>query len=154
MKDDYSFRVSAAGDHDLKGGGEIIRSHFGGFFTPTLYGLFNFTTSKGTNVNNYLNAIADTFSGSAGDNAFDDNWTYTAAYIQDDWKPTTNLTVNLGLRYEVQAGPYQNNFDTIPLERLGAPSATVKYQAQPTPALARQEQLQRKFLRRMQGLAG
>ncbi len=43
---------------------------------------------------------------------------------------------------------------TIPLERLGAPSATVKYQAQPTPALARQEQLQRKFLRRMQGLAG
>jgi hypothetical protein len=43
---------------------------------------------------------------------------------------------------------------TIPLERLGAPSATVKYQAQPTPALARKEQLQRKFLRRMQGLAG
>jgi hypothetical protein len=43
---------------------------------------------------------------------------------------------------------------TIPLEGLGAPSATVKYQAQPTPALARQEQLQGKFLRRMQGLAG
>jgi hypothetical protein len=43
---------------------------------------------------------------------------------------------------------------TIPMERLGVPSATVKYQAQPTPALARQEHLQRKFLRRTQGLAG
>jgi hypothetical protein len=30
----------------------------------------------------------------------------------------------------------------------------VKYQAQPTPALAQQEQPQRKFLQRMQGLAG
>jgi carboxypeptidase family protein len=120
VKDDYSWRMSGGGDHDFKAGGEIIRSHFGGFFTPTLYGFFNFTENRGTNINNYLNALADTFSGSAGDNAFDDNWTYTAAYIQDDWKPTTNLTVNLGLRYEVQAGPYQNNFDTIPLERLKA----------------------------------
>jgi len=35
---------------------------------------------------------------------------------------------------------------SIPLERLGAPSAMVKYQAQPTPALAPQEQPQKKFL--------
>ncbi len=120
VKDDYSFRLTAMGDHDFKAGGEIIRSHFGGFFTPTLYGWFNFATSRGTNINNYLNALADTFSGSAGDNSFDDNWTYTAAYLQDDWKPNNRLTVNLGLRYEVHAGPYQNNFDTLALRALKA----------------------------------
>jgi outer membrane receptor protein involved in Fe transport len=119
-KDDFSFRASAMGDHEFKVGGEIIRSHFGGFFTPTLYGLFNFVQSRGSNINNYLNAIADTFSGSAGNNSFDDNWTYTAEYFQDDWKPNDRLTLNLGVRYEVQAGPYQNKFDTLPLRTLTA----------------------------------
>jgi hypothetical protein len=120
VKDDFAWRMSAAGDHDFKAGAEIIRSHYGGFFTPTLYGWFNFPKSKGTNINNYLNALADTFSGSAGDNAFDDNWTYTAEYLQDDWKMNRRLTVNLGLRYEVQAGPYQNKFDTLALRALKA----------------------------------
>jgi len=59
---------------------------------PTLYGNFNFASSRGNNLNSYLNAIADTFTGSAGNNEFDDNWTYVAGYVQDDWKPTPKLT--------------------------------------------------------------
>jgi hypothetical protein len=46
-----------AGDHDFKAG-QIIRSHYGGFFTPTLYGQFIFAQNKGSNIDNYLNAIA------------------------------------------------------------------------------------------------
>jgi outer membrane receptor protein involved in Fe transport len=120
VRDDFSWQMSAAGDHDFKAGAEILRSHYGGFFTPTLYGYFTFTKNRGTDINNYLNALADSFSGSAGNTSFDDNWTYTAEYLQDTWKVNTKLTLDLGLRYEIQAGPYGNQFDTQALRALAA----------------------------------
>ena len=120
VRDDFSFRKEGwGGDHDFKAGAEVIRSHYGGFFTPTLYGRFVFSQPL-PSLDAYLNSIADTFTGSAGDNEFDDNWTYVAAYFQDDWKPTRKLTLNLGVRYEIQYGPYDNGFDTVSLRALSA----------------------------------
>ena len=122
IRDDFSFRKTGwAGDHDFKVGGEVIRSHYGGFFTPSLYGSFTYYDRReGYTLDDYINHLADSFSGSAGDNEANDNWTYVATYFQDDWKPKTNVTVNMGLRWEMQAGPYQNNFDTPVLRYLKA----------------------------------
>ncbi|MGH9323375.1 MAG: TonB-dependent receptor [Vicinamibacteria bacterium] len=32
-----------------------------------------------------------------------------SVYFQDDWSPTSNLTLNLGLRYDLQAGPFNED---------------------------------------------
>jgi hypothetical protein len=123
LREDFSFRKEGwGGDHDFKVGAELLRSHYGGFFIPTLYGyfIFNNQIGNGRDLNAYLNGIADTFTGSAGTNEADEDWTYVAGYIQDDWKPTNRLTINLGLRYEIQTGPYDNLFDTITKQTLAA----------------------------------
>jgi hypothetical protein len=121
FKDDFAFRHSMwGGDHDIKAGAEIVRSHYGGFFIPTLYGAFYFNTPLAGGLNAYLNSVADTFTGSAGTNEADDNWTSVGIYFQDDFHPTNRLTLNLGVRYELQAGPYSNDFQTPVLEALGA----------------------------------
>jgi carboxypeptidase family protein len=120
FKDDFAFRKSMwGGDHDMKAGVEIVKSHYGGFFIPTLYGAFYFSQPLAGGLDAYLNSIADTFTGSAGTNEADDNWTSVGIYFQDDFHPTNRLTLNLGLRYELQAGPYSNDFQTPVLAALG-----------------------------------
>jgi hypothetical protein len=121
FKDDFAFRKQGwGGDHDFKVGGELVQSHYGGFFIPTLYGFFNFSSRlPGNNINAYLNSIADSFTGSAGTNEANDNWTHVGVYFQDDYHPTSRVTLNLGLRYESQAGPYSNDFQTPVLTDLG-----------------------------------
>ncbi|HUL79188.1 MAG TPA: carboxypeptidase regulatory-like domain-containing protein [Vicinamibacteria bacterium] len=123
IRDDFSFRKEGwAGDHNFKAGAEMLLSHFGGYFIPTLYGYFIFHNPipGAHSVADYENSIADTFTGSAGTNVADDNWTYVAGYIQDDWKPTPKLTLNLGLRYEIQYGPYANKFQSVGKAALAA----------------------------------
>ena len=47
FKDDFAFRKEGwGGDHDFKVGAEIVKSHYGGFFIPTLYGFFNFSQTR------------------------------------------------------------------------------------------------------------
>ncbi len=118
VRDDFSLRKTGwMGDHDMKIGGEIIRTHFGGFFIPTLYGVFRYDTDD------YQNAQATSFSGSAsnkpasqGGGGADDDWNYYAFYLQDDWKVSNKLTINAGLRYEVETGPFDVDWpDTVAL---------------------------------------
>jgi hypothetical protein len=47
-------------------------------------------------------------------------WRYDAAYFQDDWHVTPKLTLNLGVRYEVEL-PRQEKFNNQALLRLNTP---------------------------------
>ncbi len=116
------------GKHALKFGGEIHRNAFSGGAFGNARGSITFlggNTPDPSSPGNFLNTqqLEDFFSGApfkasvlSGDPRRNiHNWEY-AAFFQDDWRITRNLTLNFGLRYEFKSTPVEahnllGNFD-------------------------------------------
>jgi hypothetical protein len=75
------------------------------------YGIFNFTTSAarttGNALSDFLTGIPANMEQDTPDEAIDNSW-YTAFYVQDGYRVTPRLTLNLGLRYDVPTPPTDN----------------------------------------------
>jgi outer membrane receptor protein involved in Fe transport len=100
-----------AGKHSLKGGVDVnierIKNFFPGFFgagyTYTSYA--NFTNNV---VASYTQAFAG--DGTTGPTTFP-NFNEYGFFLQDDWRALNNLTLNFGVRYDIQQlkqGPTRN----------------------------------------------
>ena len=97
------------GKHYIKAGGEYrwVRSRFD--IDADARGLFNFS---GTFTGN---AFADYLLGDPNQETLnseldgDLRYKYYGAYINDDWKVTPKLTLNLGIRYERETAPIERN---------------------------------------------
>ena len=101
FRDDFSWHVTGMGGlgHDFKTGVNFINE-------PHLFITFN--TGKGavfyTHLTNELAGPISTVSLSDGDAAANIPTKQFAWYIQDDWRPTDRLTLNLGLRWDLVTG--------------------------------------------------
>lgn len=127
------------GKHSFKAGYEYQRVWLTVQDNPPLYGTWTFAggfsrnyannaTSESATTDNY---IADYLFGATSAYSIS---TYTVAhlrnnqhfgYLQDDWKATPKLTLNLGLRYEygspyVEAKNLQSNFDPSTVSMVSA----------------------------------
>ena len=126
------------GRHTISFGGEESLNKD---ITETLlnnYGTFSFTGAETTQKNSKVykgNALADfvlglpvTMNQDTPDNALDNSW-YTGLYFQDDYRIFPRLTLNLGLRYDLQTPPTdpQNREDTFAagVQSTVVPSAPV-----------------------------
>ena len=113
--DTFSF---LRGSHALKAGVNyrFIRSFFN--ISDTARGAFTFSggftqnplarTGTGSGLADFLLGIPANASLSTG-LAGDIRYHYIAGYLQDDWRVSDRLTMNLGVRYEVFTQPYERN---------------------------------------------
>jgi len=101
FRDDFSWHVTGHGGlgHDFKVGANFINE-------PKLFITFN--TGKGavfyTHLTNELTGPIRAVTISDGDSSANIPTKQFATYIQDDWRASDRLTVNLGLRYDIVDG--------------------------------------------------
>ena len=110
-RDVYSWTL---GKHTLNFGGEAYLEHDRLETLLNNYGTFAFTDTTVTNASTYIetgSAMADFLIGrpsSMGQDSPDDaneNYWNWGAFVQDDWRLLPTLTLNLGVRYDVQTAP-------------------------------------------------
>jgi hypothetical protein len=101
FRDDFSWHVTGHGGlgHDIKVGANFINE-------PKLFITFN--TGKGavfyTHLTNDLAGPIRSVTISDGDSSANIPTKQFAGYVQDDWRASDRLTVNLGLRYDIVDG--------------------------------------------------
>jgi len=115
------------GKHVLKVGADLQRNLTTLFFLPFINGQFSFTS---TTLNDFLNNTPRTVSFTEGSGSFDPREFDQSYFVQDDWKVTPNLTVNLGFRYEHNGQPINQAVDEI-LNRESDPSTAFWRQSLP-----------------------
>ena len=104
------------GKHTLKIGGMYQLSHYNGLGRQCIAGCATFSYTEtgvpgGSNTNAGGNPIASLLLGYADTGSIDtirfigQQWPYYAGFVQDDWRVTPKLIVNLGLRWETQLAP-------------------------------------------------
>jgi hypothetical protein len=113
--DNVTFDV---GNHSLKAGVEIQRIRFSTLQPPQGHGDYNYTGSYSSayTIPNTGFSVADFLSDNQNNgaltsiNVVDDVRWDRSVYIQDDWKATPRLAINIGLRAENQS-PYYERHD-------------------------------------------
>jgi hypothetical protein len=142
IHDDFTFSYDAKGHHDLKAGGEYLHlldntrncnqcggtiTASGGIPTPAQMAAdfpdqFNASTwnladpAIGTIATNYQVGVSDSTNFLTPIHM----WKY-GGWAQDDWKASTKLTLNLGVRYDLIWNAFAQNVDYPPFETKGRP---------------------------------
>jgi len=112
------------GDHNLKFGGLFTRYQFNPESDNRARGTFTFDGSFSKNAYaDFLLGLPRTSQAGIGDVTMHGRSYLLATYVQDDWKVTPRLTLNLGLRYEYLAPVTDTNglISTLDLRDIAHP---------------------------------
>ena len=130
----YSARDSLSytkGRHTLRFGGELSLDKDIQQTLLNNYGTFSFTGTKtGNAFADFLTGLPVTMNQDAPITAMDNFWTY-ALFAQDDFRITSRVTLNLGLRWDVQTPP-TDPFDREATFKQGVQSQMLKGSNIPT----------------------
>ena len=139
VRDDFTFSYSARGRHDLRAGAEYVRYRDYGHSCRRCMGIID---ARGGPLPANMEAIfpdpwnADTWNLAAisplvrtydigvGQFNMDDARPQFGAWVQDDWQILSNLTLNLGVRYDLSMNHAGNNYAVPPFVEAGRPNDT------------------------------
>ena len=136
-----------SGNHTLKFGADVRRQQFNQFYYYNVNGEFTYSGGGPNDVGandlyaNYLLGLPDTFAqGSPQNEAIRNTGLYL--YAQDSWKIRPNLTLNYGLRWELNT-PWRISSNT---SRLSAPANRLRSTRAEVPPARRKMRLDWSFL--------
>ncbi|MFN3323524.1 MAG: carboxypeptidase regulatory-like domain-containing protein [Bryobacteraceae bacterium] len=110
LKDDFSW---TKGRHQVKFGGELRRLRYNQIGAVVPRGRFTFNGQYSNQpMGDFLLGYMNNSEGQVGAPIANFRNNYVALYLQDSWKVTNKLTVNLGLRWEVET-PFIDKHDAI-----------------------------------------
>ena len=120
------------GAHTLKAGGVYVRHRFNGFSAFPTRGDFSFngqftrqinTTTTATALSDFAIGATSGINRNILVGTFGMRFWNMGAFVDDTWRVNSRLTINAGLRYDIQAPPYEVhnrwsnfNLDTAKLE--------------------------------------
>ncbi len=88
------------GAHSLKAGADFLYNRVDIFFPGALQGVYTFTS-----LNNFLAGSYSSFQQAFGTPSQSQSNPNIGLFVQDEWRPRPDLTLNLGLRYDAQFLP-------------------------------------------------
>lgn len=107
------------GRHSFKAGAELLWVEYNRFEVPSSLGTFTFVggyTSRSASSDGTGNALASLLLGlpqianrAIGPSTINGRQSAFSTYVQDDWRVSSTLTLNLGLRYELSPPMYDAN---------------------------------------------
>jgi hypothetical protein len=134
IRDDFAYSFNKGGRHDIKTGAELLNTFFYLYNCRPCVGIYDASTSRPpanieqlmpvwNNPNtwnlNALNPLIRSYQIGVGEFGGQARRKTVATWIQDDWQLMRRLTLNLGLRYDLQPNSFANFIEVYPILKKG-----------------------------------